>query len=194
MSKDVAETLLHREDEVMRVFVFGTGRCGTVCFAAACRHATNYTVLNETWTSTYQWAEQSIEVNPQLRPVIPFILREYPDARFVWLKRDYERVVESFERLGQGVWLTTWWAICNTVRPENQRTAAAIAVDQMLRDCEYAFSLVPEAQRMMLELERIKEPNQFPAFWQWIGAEGDLQAALTTFDIPLNTSAERGDT
>lgn len=175
----------------MRVFVFGTGRCGTVSVRDAFAVATNYESGHETFVAHAYYPENWIEVNPQLRITLPRVLTRHPDALYIWLTRDKERVLESYERLDLGAWLSAFYSLCPSVRPNNRWVAARFAVDQMLRDCQASYRTVPANQRLQVDIDNAAE--WFPEVWQRIGAEGDLAAAVRVFDTPRNTSKERGD-
>ena len=178
----------------MRVFIFGTGRCGTVSIAAALKHATNYTVEHEGYSPDWQYPDHHIEVNPQLRAVVGgWPMEDYRNDMFVWLQRDREKVADSYRRLDGGMWLDYWWEICPTVRPRSDIAAARIAVEWIEKQCFDAFRSRAQTQRVILGIDRIKNKDEFPALWSRIGAIGELAAALRVFDTPMNTSAQRGD-
>ncbi len=51
----------------MRIFVIGTGRCGTVTFSKACEHITNYISGHETTThgklgNNFDFPDNHIEI------------------------------------------------------------------------------------------------------------------------------------
>jgi hypothetical protein len=85
----------------MRVFVTGTGRCGTVTFAKACRHISNYTAGHETKTGAVtdlRYPDRHIEVAPHLVWVMPQLLDKYPNAFWVHLRRDATACITSLSK------------------------------------------------------------------------------------------------
>ena len=175
----------------MRCFVFGTGRCGTAAVAVAFAHATNFTAAHESFCSLAWYPDGHIEVNPQLRVRMGDIIRNHPEALYVWLLRDCDLVAASYDRLDRGNWLDKWWSFAPSVRPTNRREAARIAVDRLLAQCQDAYAACPPDRRLMVDIASPAE--WFPALWAALGCEGDLTAALASFGTPVNTSAQRGD-
>jgi len=175
----------------MRLFVFGTGRCGTVSMARALRYADNFTVGHETKCPDLCYPDQHIEVNPQLRVVVHQLVQLYPDAMYCLLTRDMVKVARSYARLRDGDWLHYWWGLNTTVRPADNDDAAMIAVADLVRQCHTAWFRCPENHRMLMDIDHIKEP--FKKLWKRIGATGNLAEALVSFDYPLNTSEQRGN-
>jgi len=175
----------------MRCFIFGTGRCGSVAVAQAFYHATNYTVAHEIMCPLACYPDCHIEVNPQLRFRPADIVRHHPDALYVWLKRDPAAVIRSYERLNKGEWLNTWWSFGPTMRPQDRRVAAKIAVENMVAQCVTLYETAPKDLRRVVNIETIGET--FPILWADLGCEGDLAAAVASFAVPVNTSTQRGD-
>ena len=175
----------------MNVFVFGTGRCGTVCFEAACQHATNYTSAHESNNSLLRYPDRHIETNSQFRMVGPELIANHPGAVFVWLTRETSKVETSYDLLDQGEWLSTWALFMNSVKPNTRAHMAHIAVRQMLRDCQSLWDAVYPTKRYLIDIDAPRQ--QFTAFWLGIGAKGDMDAALAEFNRPRNTSKDRGD-
>lgn len=175
----------------MRVFVFGTGRCGTVAVADAFRYATNYSVSHEAFNWLLSYPDNHIAVNPQLRMRMNELVSIYPEAIYVWLKRAQDKVARSYARLDRGRWLDRWWLFHNTVRPTERLWAANRTVVELLYQCERAWDYCPEDRRHIWEIEMIKPA--FKALWASLECRGDLEAALASFDTPVNTSEQRGD-
>jgi hypothetical protein len=177
----------------LNVFVTGTGRCGSVSFWRACQHITNYTAFHESPCGLLSYPDLHIEVNPQLRYVIEIVARRHPDAKWVHLVRDREQTAASLARLDGGNWLRSFCPFMNTVMPcgdpiERARRVYDIITAQI--DASLAAS-VPAENRMEVHLSSIGE--DWPKFWQWIGAAGDLESSLKSWETPYNTSEERGD-
>jgi len=84
----------------MRIFVIGTGRCGTMTFSKACKHITNFTSGHETSgrlpiKEKLIYPDNHIEIDPSLSYFIPILREKYPDALFVHLQRERESCVNS---------------------------------------------------------------------------------------------------
>jgi hypothetical protein len=81
----------------MRVFVLGTGRCGTVTFSKAGQHFSNYTCSHESKSQKNDlvYADGHIEVDPHLFWHLPNLIEKYTDAMFVHLDRNKHACVKS---------------------------------------------------------------------------------------------------
>lgn len=85
----------------MRAFVLSTGRCGSLTFARACGHITNYTSSHEShWglhpAQRLDFPDDHIEVDNRLSWHLGLLGKRYPDALYIHLRRDPELVAESF--------------------------------------------------------------------------------------------------
>ena len=94
----------------MRVFVLCTGRCGSVTFATACNHITNFTSGNETtWghvgLNHLAYAQNHIEVDNRLSWMLGSLEQQFAeDTFFVHLTRNPELVALSHaRRWGRGI-------------------------------------------------------------------------------------------
>jgi len=187
----------------MRIFVTGTGRCGSVTFSRACRHITNYTVGHETHTNkrdagrmvgdilNLDYPDDHIEVSPQLAIQIPLLRDRYPHAKWVHLIRTdrdacarsllHRSDMRAFARYnflsegddGQAV----AYAIYDTMR-----TVVDACLDPDRLTIATAPGLVIPA--IALHLETIK--REWRGFWDWAGAEGDFDASLAEWDRRYN--------
>jgi hypothetical protein len=89
----------------MRVFVIGTGRCGTVTFSKACKHIKNFTSGHETTThgkagNNFEFPDNHIEVDPRLSYFVPILREKYPDALFIHLQRERKDCIHSLSKRG----------------------------------------------------------------------------------------------
>ena len=89
----------------MRVFVVGTGRCGTRTFHQACLRISNFTAGHETHAlrsiGDLEYPDGHIEVDHHLGWALPLLLERYPpgpDALYIHLLREREDCVRSFSR------------------------------------------------------------------------------------------------
>lgn len=175
------------------VFIVGTGRCGTTTFARACHWITNYSSGHETtvgvtsWEKKLRFGPKHIESDPHIVWYFPQILRKYPQALYVHLKRNRDDVVKS--------WLNRYSDItrgpegyvnlhfqCNPpyskLLPENKRRALGVFYDSIIGHIEFAFATLPPEQTRTYQLEQLDQ--QFPEFWRYIEAQGDLENAILT--------------
>lgn len=174
----------------MNVFGLCTGRCGSVTFIKACSHATNYTAAHESRTSImgarqFRYLPNHIEADCGLSWVLGRMDYYYGDnAFYVHLKRDIFETAASFSRQwgGRGVIKAYYQGI------KGFRRGTPI-MDICVDYCEtvsaniYAF-LKDKSHKAVINLETAKQ--DFAQFWNLIGAEGDLTAALAEYDIRYN--------
>lgn len=170
----------------MRIFVIGTARCGATTFLRACRHLTNFTTgrspgipLGE--GKAFLYPDHHIEVDPRLAWFLGSLADRYPDAVFVHLRRRRNEVVDSLVRHWSRLWqdpcLTafrqvalpkgTGWSF------EQRRHLGELVVDSTLANVD---TFLRTRTSLTLWLHEIQE--SFPVFLDFIGAEGNLAAAL----------------
>ena len=179
----------------MRVFVTGTGRCGSVTFSRACRHITNYTGGHETHTNkrfakkrigdilNLEYPDNHIEVSPQMAIQIPLLRDKYPDAKWVHLIRtDRDACARSLCARSDMVAFATY----NFLNENPDPVAVSYAVYDTMRaivDASLAIASHHD-QAIRMHLETIK--TEWDLFWSWIGAEGDFDASLAEWDRRYN--------
>jgi hypothetical protein len=201
----------------VRVFVLTTGRSGSVTFAKACAHITNYSTAHESKAREYgparfAYPDQHIEVDNRLSWFLGMLGDRFPDARFVHLVRDRDATARSF---------AARWAVHPP--PPAPRDAERRAVWQqgvehpraslvasfgngliMRREAwpeeerlEVAGFLVDTVNaniRMFLRgrdhlIVRLESVHSdFTTFWDWVGASGDRQQALLEWDRVNNAT------
>ncbi len=181
----------------MNVFVLCTGRSGSVSFAHACEFIKNYTSGHESQAKTIgpnrlKYPENHIEADNRLSWLLGDLDKRYGDeAYYIHLIRDKEKTVKSIAR--------RWYAE-NSI---NKAFASGILMNpfyklskaESLKVCEQYYDTVnanielflkDKTKTQIIHLESIKE--DFKTFWSRVGAEGDLEAALNSFDTPHNIS------
>ena len=166
------------------IFVLCTGRCGSVSFAKACSHFTNYSSGHETRIRTtgddrLRYPDGHIEVDNRLSWFLGRLQEKYgDDALYVHLTRSEQQVAASYDRrwhhhgslieaFNQGIMrhdLPHGHAASELVRTINENIRC------FLRD---------KPHTMTIDIDRI--PTQFPEFARRIGAEGNLSEALQEF-------------
>jgi hypothetical protein len=175
-----------------RVFVLGTGRCGTFTFTRACEHITNFSVGHETRVeafgpSRFEYPMRHIEVDNKLSWFLGQLGVRYPDAYYVHLRRDREATAQSFLRrwpygviggfAGRMVPGGPW-------TDEERIEMCRFYVDTVNSNVE-AFTR-DKTNTMRIDLEELDA--QFPGFWRWICADGDLDAAIQDCRAAHNAS------
>jgi len=179
----------------MRVFVTGTGRCGSLTFHKACQHATNYTSSHETHTNkvadgrlagdvaNWEYPDDHIEVSPQLVIAVPILRKRYPRAKWVHLVRtDRDACARSLYHKSDMRAFAAYWFLNDA--PDEAAVAYAI-YDTVRSLCD---ALLPDA--FTLELERAAE--QWRACWDFMGARGDFRASLDEWNTRHNVTERHG--
>lgn len=178
----------------MNVFILNTGRCGSTTFIQACRHISNFTSGHETrltltGPARLAYPDRHIEADNRLSWLLGRLDRVYGDrARYVHLTRELEGAAASFaKRAGFGIMKAYREGILLDGEPG--RTEYELALDYLdTVEANIALFLKDKRQAMTLRLENIRE--DYAAFWNWIGAEGDLQRALAEWDNRYNASSD----
>jgi len=174
----------------MRVFVTGTGRCGSVSFAKSCQYITNYTSSHESRNHNLIYPDNHIEVNPMLRTALGVLIDKYPDALYVHLIRDRAACVPSLAALSHGQTMAAFFRLHRRMMPDNRIAQAERYYDW--NNANIAQQIRHTKKGMTFTLE-----NRFdlwPLFWRAIQAEGNYQVSLDLWKIPHNTRRQRGVT
>lgn len=177
------------------VFVLCTGRCGSTTFAKASAHATNFTAAHEsrshmTGPRRFAYAQGHIEVDNRLAWNLGRLDRAYGDtAHYVHLLRDPQAVAASFiGRQNYGLikaWRETM--LLNLVLRAPKTDIALIAADMIdTITTNISHFLRDKTHVMTIHMETIAA--DFPAFWRWIGATGDLDAAMAEWQVRHNAT------
>lgn len=172
----------------MNVFVLCTGRCGSVSFAAAASHITNYSSGHETRArmvgpDRIAYPPNHIEADNRLSWFLGRLDRAYgARARYVHLIRDPQATAGSFvDRWGTGIIRGYHRDILNAPKAE----PAAICRDYVETvTANIELFLADKPNRMTFRLEHANE--DWPRFWEWAEAEGDFSAALNEWSVCHN--------
>jgi hypothetical protein len=157
----------------MRIFVVGTGRCGTTTFAHAAAYLDNYTVCHESHAGRvgdWSYPDQHIEVSAQLALGIPLLLERYPGARWVHLVRDRQPTVESMVAVSANYLRAfgLYWFHAPDADPAAIAGALHDTVNALCED------LLPDAFRF--ELDRAAE--LWPHCWEFMGGPTGFASRL----------------
>jgi hypothetical protein len=187
----------------MNVFVLCTGRCGSETFARACRHMSNYTVAHEGQNPSHhpevrqpyhplKYPDNHIEVDNRLSWFLGTLDKEYGKRAFyVHLLRNCEEVAGSLINRGkESILFSFAWGVLQHYHrayllTREQRQAIGVQYWQTVND-NIEFFLRDKPHKMTMWLHDIKRP--FADFWEAIGAEGDLTASLSEWDVRHNAT------
>ncbi|MEY4698214.1 MAG: hypothetical protein RIT14_2642 [Pseudomonadota bacterium] len=190
-----------RNAPVRNIFVLCTGRCGSTTFARAAAHIRGWTAGHETRAhligpDRLAYPPDHIEADNRLSWMLGRLDRRFgKDAAYVHLTRAPEEVARSYARRARyGIMHAYYHGIvfpapADVIRdrrpllPHAQDMVETITanITHFLRDKPHVLPM---------RLEQIE--TDFPAFWSWIGAEGDLDSALQEWSIRHNESAPAG--
>ena len=178
----------------MNVFILNSGRCGSSTFIQACRHMSNFSTGHETrlrliGDARLAYPDNHIEADNRLAWLLGRLDRAYGDSAFyVHLSREPVATADSFTRRAE-------FGIMKAYREgillggETGQTDRAFALDYLdTVQANIALFLKSKPNVMAFRLEHAKA--DFESFWRWIDAQGDLEQALSEWDIRHNASAE----
>ena len=176
----------------MNIFVLSTGRCGSTTFVEACRHMTNFTAAHESRAriagpDRLKYPSTHIEADNRLSWFLGRLDREYgPSAFYVHLRRDDFKTADSLLKRYHGGIMRAYSAGI-LMRKDAQHDPRTVCLDY----CETVNSnivcfLKDKPLKLTMQLESAK--TGFRMFWERIGAQGNLQAALAEWDVRHNAS------
>jgi hypothetical protein len=187
---DHPATLSFSGQRFRHVFVLCTGRCGSVAFAKACGHFTNYSAGHETNRATgrarLDYPGGHIEIDNRLAWFLGELEERYGDhALYVHLVRDESQVAASYDRRWhhQGSLIRGFnESICGHTLPGPEAADDLVAamnanIRAFLRDKTHVITG---------NIDNVT--SWFPQFASAIGAAGALQAALEEFGNRHNAS------
>lgn len=167
-----------------RVFVLGTGRCGTRTWAAACGHVTNWTVGHETGNrriaGRLDYPTGHIEADNRLTWFLGSLDRQYDHGRtlYIHLRRDPQAVAQSLARgkITEHNILPAWHGRIVRTRQRGRASwgaSARLYVATVADNIELFLRDKPHVLRAWIE-----DPHEpFDQMWETIGADGDRDAA-----------------
>lgn len=187
----------------LNIFVLNAGRCGSNTFAMACSHALGLTIghesrVEEFGDARFAYDSNHIEVDNRLSWFLGELDARFPDARYVHLRRDREANALSYARRwpqhnGSSAGgfvpdrtIIRQFAHVVVFREQPYTTEEIADVAQFYVDTVNAniSQFLRHRPHVVVELEQVA--NDFPAFWQWAGLDGDLAAALAEFEMRYN--------
>ena len=180
----------------MNVFILNTGRCGSTTWIRACSHIRNYSAGHETRVALtgnerLAYPPSHIEADNRLSWLLGRLEREFGDEAFyVHLRRDPDATARSFARRRDfGILRAYAEGILLGCAPDTDPLRLAHDyLDTVEANIELFLRDKPQTLKVRLE----QADQDFRRFWQAIGAEGDLEAALAEFRIHHNSSEKNG--
>jgi hypothetical protein len=176
----------------MNIFVLNSGRCGSTTFIEACRHITNFsagheTLARKTGIERLAYPDHHIEADNRLSWILGRLDREYGNRAFyVHLSREREATAASFvKRREFGIMKTYREGIL--LGGEDAQPDLEIARDY-LETVESNIELFLKDKRHRMQFSLETAVRDFRRFWDWIGAEGDLERALAEWRTSHNAS------
>jgi hypothetical protein len=177
----------------MNVFVLNTGRCGSTTFIKACNHITNFSCAHESRAGIlgeehFDYPENHIEADNRLSWLLGRLDRAYgDDAIYVHLKRNENDTAHSFTLRYQAGIIKAYRAPGILMGLPEETDHMSVCLDY----CDTVNSnielfLKNKTRKMQINLEDID--RDFVSFWKFIGAEGDINAALAEFTKRYNAS------
>lgn len=174
-----------------RIFILCTGRCGSVTFAKACEHATNFTVGHESVGLRHglEFPDDHIEVNCRLVWYLGLLVCKYPDARYVHLMRDPEATARSFApRTTKPFQIMLAWRRGIRMGWLADRGDPERPIVEDAREYVDAVNALIELCGKHCAKVRLGQPESFGQFWDVCGLEGDRAAAVRTFQAVHHSS------
>ena len=163
------------------VFVLTTGRSGSKTFQKACEHITNYTAAHESrcselGESRLAYPENHIEVDNRLAWFLGRLEQKYGDnAVYVHLTRDQKKVATSYN---------SRWSYHGSLSLAYSRgllksnNFGIKPVTDMVQTIRENVEMFLSSKSCVFRIDIDSPADDFKNFWESIGAEGDMQAAL----------------
>lgn len=176
----------------MNIFVLNTGRCGSTTFIKACQHISNFSsshesCMHELGSKRLDYPQQHIEADNRLSWFLGRLDKKYGDAAFyVHLKRDKQAVINSFvKREDYGIIKAYREGIL--MQEKSLQSPVELVADYVFTVEENInHFLKNKKNKMEFNLESAK--TDFKLFWNKISAQGDIDAALSEWEVYYNAS------
>jgi len=181
----------------MRVFVLCTGRSGSLSFARACSHITNFASGHESFSrrlgdARFDYPDNHIEADNRLSWFLGSLDERFGnDAFYVHLVRNREDTIRSYNRrwVRNGSLIRAYCEGIQQItlhRLDRERRMAVVADFYDRVQDNILHFLKDKERKITIRIENARE--EFPLFWEMIGAEGSLEKALESFELRHNRS------
>ena len=177
----------------MNVFVLNTGRCGSTTFVKACHHITNYSSGHETLAGRIgperlAYPANHIEADNRLSWFLGRLDAAYGDSAFyVHLVRARQAVARSYGQRIEGGIMRAYRRGMLMRLPQRYAPEVLAGDYYDTVNSNIELFLKGKSRKMTIHMEQIVE--QFPLFWQAVGAQGDLEAAMAEWRVPHNATS-----
>lgn len=176
----------------MNVFILNSGRCGSTTWIRACEHIENFSAGHESrihlaGSGRLDYPANHIEADNRLTWMLGRLDAVYgDDAYYVHLRRDPDAAAHSFVRRSDFGIMKAWreGVLLGGTPAAGPLSLALDYLDSAEQNIR--LFLRDKSHQMNARLETIE--SDFRAFWDWIGAQGDLEAALAELHIRHNAS------
>ncbi len=176
----------------MNVFVLNSGRCGSTTFIKACGHITNYTSSHESLVNgigdgRVAYPLNHIEADNRLCWFLGRLDVKYGQkAAYVHLTRSRDAVAKSFsKRFDRGIMKAYAQGLLTRLPTDFDRLQVA---EDYCRTIDENIKLFLRDKHQVIHFRLENANEDFRTFWNEIGAEGDLHAALKEFDTAHNAT------
>lgn len=177
------------------IIVLCTGRCGSMTLSRACAHLTSHTAAHESLThatgpARFAYPPNHIEIDNRLSWLLGRLDEAWGDrAAYVHLWRDPDEVANSFtQRANQGIIRAYRQDILARSRNKSWKTPlidyCRDYVDTVTANISHYLRDKSHVMQMTLETM----PADFDRFCDWIGADGDLDAARSELRVVHNAT------
>ena len=184
----------------MRVFVLCTGRSGSLTFIRACNHMTNYSAGHESrarrlGAERFSYPDSHIEADNRLSWFPGALDLQYGnEAFYIHLMRNREDTIGSYNRrwIRNGSLIRAYCEGIHQIalhKLDRQRRLDVVADFYEQVNQNIIHFLKDKEKTLTIHVE--KAADEFPRFWKMIGAKGDLEKALETFNKRYNKSKTR---
>lgn len=185
----------------MRVFILCTGRSGSLSFARACSHITNFTSGHESLSrrlgnDRFNYPDNHIEADNRLSWFLGSLDKRFGnDALYIHLVRNREDTIQSYNRrwVRNGSLIRAYCEGIQQIalhRLDRERRLAVVADFYDRVDDNIQHFLKDKDKKLTIRIENAHE--EFQLFWKRVGAEGNLDNALDSFDQRHNSSRPGG--
>lgn len=189
-NQSMTENLRPNSLKSTNVFVLNTGRCGSSTLMEACKHISNYSCGHESRSkllgdARFGYPAFHIEVDNRLSWFLGRLDKHYGDnARYVHLMRNRNDTARSYVRRYPLSIVKAYrqTMLMGAVDGSKPMSICLDYCDTINTNIE--LFLKDKAYKMEFMLENAK--HDFRKFWEFIGAEGDIDGALAEFDVSYN--------
>ncbi len=175
------------------IFILCAGRTASTTFTKACSYITNYTCAHESRVQHYNssrvnYPANHIEIDNRLAWFTTQLEKKYKDnGYYLHLTRDPKAIAKSYlerwhlkesivKAYGHGILMKP------TIKKSERYQICLDYVEHV--DETIKMFLSTKSNVKVIDIKNLQE--RFPEFFQWIGAEGDIDKCINEFDVYSN--------